>query len=84
MSAFSESDAHKAADAVTTNWSVDTAKVEFPPTFSGLPKEFQGSVKNDQKGKANNVFHSDSNTISVVYNEHVEQTAVDALYHHAI
>jgi hypothetical protein len=48
MSAFSESDAHKAADAVTTNWSVDTAKVEFAPTFSGLSKELQDNIEKKQ------------------------------------
>jgi hypothetical protein len=42
-------------------------KVKFLPTFSGLPKEPQGSVKKYQQSNTKGFFHPDSDSIWVVF-----------------
>jgi hypothetical protein len=77
VSALSETDAHKAADRVTAGWSVDAAAVEFAPTFSVFPKEVQESEDQKQRDKTKGVFHSDSNTIWVIFAKHENQADVE-------
>ncbi|MBI4742684.1 MAG: hypothetical protein HY777_14295, partial [Betaproteobacteria bacterium] len=78
----SEHDAGKAADAVTAFWSPDAAAVEFAPTFGGLPKEVQDSVKKEDQSGAKGVFHPGSNTIWVILDKHADRADIEeTLYH---